>query len=199
MLALSMAKGRHVGDPIAKLILLLLADQHNDHTNECLISVTLLAGESEASPRTVIRKLDDLEAAGHIRKEARTNEAGGSLPSNFRLNFLPEQTEKRAAEPTVKRLPPRDFQPNQRAIDTINREFPHHEKDFGAITAEWISYCYSANRKYVRFNDAWTNSARGYLRRRSAQPASLRGAGGHRGQAGGVFGAVRDLLEDTGS
>lgn len=60
-------------DPIAKFVMVVLADHYNDSTGTCWPSIDTLAEVTGVSRRTVIRKLKDLEAAGYIIRRKRFN------------------------------------------------------------------------------------------------------------------------------
>ena len=58
-------------DPVAKFILVILADHYNESTGECWPSIDRIATISGCSKRTVIRKLKLLEATGRITRQKR--------------------------------------------------------------------------------------------------------------------------------
>lgn len=60
-------------DPIAKFVLVVLADHYNDSTGECWPSVDKIAAVTGCSRRTVLRKLKTLEQAGLIARKKRYN------------------------------------------------------------------------------------------------------------------------------
>ena len=56
---------QRVGSPLAKLVLLALADYHNDETDvDPLPAIRTIAAETEINERSVRRHLEALEAAG---------------------------------------------------------------------------------------------------------------------------------------
>ena len=70
--ATAWAFGRRVGSPMTKLVLLSLADHHNDETGaDPFPSIETIAAETEMNERSVRRHLDALEAAGLISRRAR--------------------------------------------------------------------------------------------------------------------------------
>ena len=60
-------------DPIAKFVLVVLADHYNDSTGECWPSVDTISTITGCSRRTVLRKLKALEQAGLIARKKRYN------------------------------------------------------------------------------------------------------------------------------
>lgn len=60
-------------DPIAKFILVVLADHYNDSTGECWPSVATIASITGCSRATVLRKLKQLEQSGMIARRKRYN------------------------------------------------------------------------------------------------------------------------------
>ena len=70
--ATTWAFGQRVGSPMAKLVLLSLADHHNDETGtDPFPAIETIAAETEMNERSVRRHLDALEAAGLIARRAR--------------------------------------------------------------------------------------------------------------------------------
>ena len=65
--AITWAFGQRVGSPMAKLVLLALADRHNDETGaDPFPMIRTIAAETEMNERSVRRHLETLEAAGLI-------------------------------------------------------------------------------------------------------------------------------------
>ncbi len=63
---------QRVGSPMAKLVLLSLADHHNDETGtDPFPAIETIAAETEMNERSVRRHLEALEAAGLIARRAR--------------------------------------------------------------------------------------------------------------------------------
>ena len=78
------AFGQRVGSPMAKLVLLTLADHHNDETGaDPFPAIKTIAAETEMNERSVRRHLETLEAAGLIacRAQGRGKVYRLSLPS----------------------------------------------------------------------------------------------------------------------
>ena len=70
--AIAWAFGQSVGSPMAKLVLLSLADHHNDDTGtDPFPAIETIAAETEMNERSVRRHLEALEAAGLIARRAR--------------------------------------------------------------------------------------------------------------------------------
>ena len=66
------AFGQRVGSPMAKLVLVSLADHHNDETGaDPFPAIETIAAETEMNERSVRRHLEALEAAGLIARRAR--------------------------------------------------------------------------------------------------------------------------------
>lgn len=75
-----------VGDPLAKLVLIKLADNAND-LGECWPSYQHVADQCEISRRTAMRHIQALEAAGFLRKEERFGGPKGNSSNLFRLTI----------------------------------------------------------------------------------------------------------------
>src|SRR6056300_562528 len=60
-----------IDDPVAKFILVILADHYNESTGECWPSIDRIATISGCSKSTVIRKLKWLETTGRITRQKR--------------------------------------------------------------------------------------------------------------------------------
>lgn len=73
--------------PIAKLILISLADHHNASTGKCFPSRRKLAEAGCCSTRTVVRKLHYLEAEGWIAVEAHFTPSGRQDRNSYTLHF----------------------------------------------------------------------------------------------------------------
>ena len=90
--AIGWAFEQKVDDPLAKLVLLALADHYNESTGDAWPSIDRLVAITEGSRSTVIRKLKKLEQVGFISREKRYNKT-----DVYRMNFtgvtLTPQTE----------------------------------------------------------------------------------------------------------
>jgi len=71
--AIGWAFEQKVDDPLAKLVLLALADHYNESTGDAWPSIDRLVSITEGSRSTVIRKLKKLEQVGFISREKRYN------------------------------------------------------------------------------------------------------------------------------
>jgi DNA-binding HxlR family transcriptional regulator len=71
--AIGWAFEQKVDDPLAKLVLLALADHFNESTGDAWPSIDRLVSVTEGSRSTVIRKLKKLEQVGFISREKRYN------------------------------------------------------------------------------------------------------------------------------
>ena len=58
----------NVKDPLAKWLLLVLADYSNEDTGQCYPSLNTLAKRTEMHIATVVRKLNYLETNGFIKR-----------------------------------------------------------------------------------------------------------------------------------
>lgn len=74
-----------VGDPIAKLVLLTLAESADIERQECFPSLRCLARRTEASPKTVWLKLKYLREKGFIHITRRQRQNGSNTSNLFRL------------------------------------------------------------------------------------------------------------------
>jgi hypothetical protein len=75
--------------PAAKIVLYWLADHHNGETGLCFPSLKTLERECEMNRSTIIRHLDDLEAAGLISREKRERENGSQTSTAYYLHLVP--------------------------------------------------------------------------------------------------------------
>lgn len=80
--AIGWAFEQKVDDPLAKLVLLALADHFNESTGDAWPSIDRLVSVTEGSRSTVIRKLKKLEQVGFISREKRYNKT-----DVYRINF----------------------------------------------------------------------------------------------------------------
>lgn len=71
--AIGWAFDQKLDDPLAKLVLLALADHYNESTGDAWPSIDRLVTVTEGSRSTVIRKLKKLEQVGFISREKRYN------------------------------------------------------------------------------------------------------------------------------
>ena len=71
--AIGWAFEQKLDDPLAKLVLLALADHYNESTGDAWPSIDRLVTVTEGSRSTVIRKLKKLEQVGFISREKRYN------------------------------------------------------------------------------------------------------------------------------
>ena len=70
--AMTWSFGQRVGSPMAQLVLLALADHHNDETGaDPFPAIRTIAAETEMNERSVRRHLEALEVAGLIACRAR--------------------------------------------------------------------------------------------------------------------------------
>jgi Helix-turn-helix domain len=83
---------RPSGGPSALLVLLALADIHNDHTGECRPKVATLAARCMLSERQIQRTLGRLEKDGLIARAARYSKRGGyQIANGYRLAISVEK------------------------------------------------------------------------------------------------------------
>jgi len=88
------ARAQRTGDVAQQCLLLLLAD-HADEAGHCFPSYRRLAADACVSPRTAMRKIEALVAAGLVRKAARRRPGGGDSANAYWL--LAEAAELRPA------------------------------------------------------------------------------------------------------
>ena len=98
------AFGQRVGSPMTKLVLLSLADHHNDETGTDPFPATeTIAAETEMNERSVRRHLETLETTGLIARRAR------GRGKAYRLSLPPkadtESSEARATPDSVSPIP----------------------------------------------------------------------------------------------
>lgn len=70
---MALAMSSKVGDPLAKLLLIALADRADKETNQCWPSYARLCADTEMSMATVTRKLSYLEEHSFIYRQKRKN------------------------------------------------------------------------------------------------------------------------------
>jgi len=210
VIAMSLAIQTKTSDPLAKLLLLLLADRHNGDTGACFPSIARLTEDSDMSRRTVITKLGKLEDEGFIISHVRRRPNGSRTSNSYTLLFVPQgagdapggvqephpHNRKRLTTPA---LPPENWQPPAEEVAKIRSRYPHHDASDDTIcyiTREWIDYCHAKGVRYVDFNAAWRNNAEKHLRRQSARPAAARFGARKRGGAGSLSAAIRRSLNE---
>ena len=196
LLALSLAVKQQVGDPLAKLILILIANRHNDHTGECYPSLGQIQAETELTMSTVTRKLNWLEEQGLIRRSPRADERGGSLTTAYDLLFVPLPEDRPGHRPKRKTVVPEDWRPKPETVDKLRRRYPHHVVDEDFLTRDFVQWTRAKGVGYVDHEAAFTNSAERYLRRQTPAPTQIERPwrDQHR-SSGGVVGAVGRLFE----
>lgn len=201
LLAISLTIQQRISDPLAKFLLLLLADRHNGDTGACFPKVERLCEDSGISRRSVFRKLDWLETEGFISREERRRPDGSQASTNYTLTYVPSLVEQGRDKPLPKRqptkaLPPMDWRPSDAVIERLRGRYPHHEtsdETFEYLIGEWLNYCHASGSRYIQFDAAFANSAERYFRRQSAKPATGPGSGGQRSRAGSLSGALRRI------
>ena len=77
------AFGQPIGDAAAKLVLLVLANRADHKTRECWPRVDTIAEEASQSPRSVLRKIQWLEAAGLIEKNKTKDDSGRQVANRY--------------------------------------------------------------------------------------------------------------------
>ncbi|MGO7402114.1 helix-turn-helix domain-containing protein [Rhizobium ruizarguesonis] len=78
--AVRWAREQRLGDPVAKSILVALAEHHNGKTAQCNPKVATICRETDFSERSVRKALAKLKQAGLIRVEG-----GGKAGNNYQL------------------------------------------------------------------------------------------------------------------
>lgn len=209
LLALSAALQTKITDPLAKFVLMLLANRHNADTGQCFPSLARICEDSAISRRTVINKLQKLEAEGYIKAVPRTRDNGSQTSNGYLMLYLngisPEPSTETKATPKrigTKSIPPIDWTPAPETVAKLRERYPHHETSEDTIeylTREWLQYCHSVNAQYVQFDTAWAKSAERYLRHQSTGKTTFAGPGRQRNRAGALSGALaraKVLLRD---
>lgn len=165
--AMTWAFGQRAGSPMAKLVLLALADHHDDETGaDPFPAIRTIAAETEMNERSVRRHLEALEAAGLIGcrdrgrgRVCRLNlpplqdrESDSAQPPPDSLSITPdgESTEpegtasnrERAGERARKRANratrlPDDWQPHQAEFDFVLKEGLDDGLDCGRPRSRW--------------------------------------------------------------
>ncbi|WP_020108303.1 helix-turn-helix domain-containing protein [Nocardia sp. 348MFTsu5.1] len=83
--AVDWATDAHVGSPVLKLILILLANKADEYFS-CYPSVRTLMAESGAGRSTVLRALNTLETDGYLTRRAQFHQSGAQRSSRYFLN-----------------------------------------------------------------------------------------------------------------
>ena len=83
-----------VGDPLAKILLLKLADRSDDNGRGAYFSRNKLAEFCECSKATITRKIAYLKEQGLINVETRLRENGSQTSNEYLLNLAWEENEK---------------------------------------------------------------------------------------------------------
>ncbi|MCK0517317.1 helix-turn-helix domain-containing protein [Williamsia sp. DF01-3] len=83
--AVDWATDAHLGSPVLKLILILLANKADEQFS-CFPSVRTLMAESGAGRSTVLRALQRLEAEGYVTRRAQFHQSGAQRSSRYFLN-----------------------------------------------------------------------------------------------------------------
>lgn len=84
------ARSAAVGSPLARMILVVLADGAKDDRTAC-ISLRALVEQSGAARSTVLRALNDLEERGLLSRRSQFDADGARLPSRYHLNCAHSQ------------------------------------------------------------------------------------------------------------
>lgn len=156
-----------VGDPIAKLVLITLAECTNSETNECFPSLKTLARRAEAHEDTVRRKLAFLEGKNLISIAVRKRENGSQSTNIYRLDVgshplahsNPPLAENGGGTPAVcKGGPPHGINPHNRKT-----EQSVEPKSSPALPAAPV-----APSEHKVFADAWTREFEAYFGHRYA-------------------------------
>ena len=110
------AFGQRVGSPMAKLVLLALADHHNDGTDaDPFPAIKAIAAETEMNERSVRRHLETLEVAGLIACRAQgrgrvyhlslpptpDRESDSAQPPPDTLSSKPASVSEKAGSPSI--------------------------------------------------------------------------------------------------
>lgn len=91
--ALNWAFELELKDPIAKVVLIALADQVGEQTGYCWPSLATLCRRTGASERAIQRAINDLEDGGHLIREERPGHS-----SLYHIPFFKPEVPKRSKE-----------------------------------------------------------------------------------------------------
>lgn len=177
----------------ARLVLISLANHHNDGTGRCNPGYRLIsqeAGISRSAVTAQIRKLEELEELTVITPGT------SHTAAEYRLNFVQQMDEERQlrppGEPTTSRLgpttstpsgqnlepiheprksrPSRDFQPTD-----AHREFARENGvDIGREREHWLDWCEANGRKYASVNAGFSTWLRQAVQFGRARPPGQR-------------------------
>lgn len=149
LIATTLARRLTLGDPLAKFVLLMLADRHNAETNACYPSLASLQADTELSPATLRAKLALLEARGLLRP----GRDGRRVTAE--LTFV-------VADAIA------GWEPAEETILSLIEEFPEHDVigRLPALLAEWRSYAAAQGRGFRDLERAFAGSVRRALGRR---------------------------------
>lgn len=142
--------------PIAKVLLWHLADRHHPD-NGCFPSQAALAADCEISRASVNRHLDELEAAGLIRREPRIDpETKKQLPTRYVLAFEPDF----GTPDVVSRVSNSDTAPclkNERSRVSKSVDPVSHSSETltSNRTGKGTGNALRATSERVSFDDAW--------------------------------------------
>lgn len=199
ILALSMALEQTIGDPLAKFILMLLADRHNADTNECFPSIARLCQDSELSRSTVIRKIELLEAAGLVETVERRRRDGTRTSNAYVLQFLPAlRREEKPTRSKKRQLPADDWWPCAKTVQSLRSKYPHHDlgdDEIAYYVREFVNFCHAKDVRYAEIDRAFHNSVERQLRHKSARSSPQTPGPRKRSGAGSLSSGVKGALQ----
>ena len=98
--AIGWAFDQNIGDALAKLVLLALANHSNGKSGRCTPKVDTLATECAQTPSNVKKKLTYLEQSGLIKRVSRFAPSGTQLANGYVLLLDAEYRPFASVEPT---------------------------------------------------------------------------------------------------
>jgi hypothetical protein len=133
--------------PACKLVLLLLADCHNNHSQDCFPKLATLAHQSGLSESGVKTALRWLEQAGILRREQRKAENGRTLGVQYWFDF--ENGRGHSVTPgdvgRGQRLPPQGVNGCTHEGSTVVPSIEEQEKETGKRTGNSLSDRYASD------------------------------------------------------
>ena len=152
----------NVKDPLAKWLLLVLADYSNEDTGQCYPSLNTLAKRTEMNVVTVTRKLNYLETNGFIKRQQRPARstmyqlilAESNTPVAESNTPYCTQQHKPISKP-IKQLIKEDYFPTKELQEKLTIKYGRI--DFKNETDKFIDYHQSKGNKFVDVKAAYRN------------------------------------------
>lgn len=152
----------NVKDPLAKWLLLVLADYSNEDTGQCYPSLNTLAKRTEMHIATVARKLDYLETNGFIKRQQRPATSTmyqlvlAESDTPIAVCDTPSRTQRhKPISKPIKQLIKEDYFPTKELQEKLTIKYGRI--DFKNETDKFIDYHQSKGNKFVDVNAAYRN------------------------------------------